>query len=256
MNTVVIQSFRSSDVPRYIVECCNSVRSWAQMAGYSYRFFDDTFLDLVPDWYRRKAGPHICVVTDLARLIQAQHLLMNGFDRVVWCDADMLVFRPESLALQVSWTCAYCKEVWVFKDEFGRLSALQKVNNSMCVFTKAGLGHLAEYIDQCYAIVQASPNIASDLSVGTELLTAVHSSKALISSVGIVSPHLMEAVLENDEQTLSQYLALQGTPIYSANLCNAIRRSFGNCPKLFDYLCAGVVEKLRSGRPGELLSQS
>lgn len=254
MKTVVIQSFRTSDVPAYIPECLKSVEGWAKLSGYAYRFYDDAFLELAPTWYRRKAGTLICLVTDLARLIQARDLLLNGFDRVVWCDADIFVFRPELLCLHPGWSATYCKEVWLDRTEPDTLVSFQKVNNSMCVFAQPGLSHLEQYISRCFEVVQATSDTINDHCVGTDLLTAEQSSRAQIATVGMVSPMLMEAIIEDNVRILHQYTTWQGSPIYAANLCNAIRRSFGKFPKLFDQLSMNVVQRLRSGKPGDLLS--
>ena len=35
------------------------------------------------------------VITDLCRLLQARHFLENGYERVIWLDADILIFDGE-----------------------------------------------------------------------------------------------------------------------------------------------------------------
>jgi hypothetical protein len=44
MKALVLQSFRTVDVPAWLSSCMHSVRQWASHNQYDYRFIDDAFL--------------------------------------------------------------------------------------------------------------------------------------------------------------------------------------------------------------------
>jgi hypothetical protein len=101
MKTIVYQSYRTQQVPPWITTCMGTVRAWADQQGFDYRFYDDGFFEYAPQWFRDKAQHGICPVTDLARLVVARELLAQGYERTVWVDADLLVFAPEQLRLDL-----------------------------------------------------------------------------------------------------------------------------------------------------------
>ena len=45
MKTVVLQSFRTRDVPEWMRRCLASVEAWARHAGHDYKFVDDAIFD-------------------------------------------------------------------------------------------------------------------------------------------------------------------------------------------------------------------
>lgn len=252
MNTIVFQSYRTHNIPRWIKRCLESVQSWAQMSGFTYRLIDDSFLALAPDWYRAKTSEYITLTTDLARLVYARQCLLDGFDRAIWVDADVLVFCPSSLTLDPNLSCGYCREIWVDKEESGAVVPDPKVNNAVCLFTNEAIAHLDSYIDYCYSTIQGLSEIRDGLEVGTRYLSAVHSAKALILNVGLINPVIMQAILEEDEDLLARYVEWQGSCVYAANLCHSIRRFFGPMPGLYDCLCNAIVEKLVANQGGVL----
>jgi hypothetical protein len=252
MNTIVFQSFRPHNVPRWIERCLASVRSWAEASGFTYRLIDDAFLALAPDWYRAKTNEYITLVTDLARLVYARQCLLDGFNRAIWVDADVIVFCPSSLRVDPNLSCGYCREVWVDREESGAVVPDPKVNNAVCQFTNEAIEHLESYIDHCYSTIRELPEIRDGLEVGTRYLSATHSSKALILNVGLINPVIMQAILEDDEDLLARYIEWQGSYVYAANLCHSIRRFFGPMPGLYDCLCNAVVEKLIANQGGVL----
>ena len=57
--TLVVQSYRTRNVPEWIVRCIQSVVKWAKASGHTYEFVDDTLFDLIPTWYRDRCGVDI-----------------------------------------------------------------------------------------------------------------------------------------------------------------------------------------------------
>ena len=152
MTTLIYQSYRTQGVPGWIDRCLESVRQWAKARGYRYEFVDDRIFELVPGWYRRKAGEHVTILTDLARLELARRYLAEGLDRVIWIDADVLVFDPEAFDIAPDRHYAFCREVWVTGEE-GRLKQRNHVNNAVAMFARDN-AFLDFYIHACQAIVQ------------------------------------------------------------------------------------------------------
>jgi len=79
-----------------------SVEEWAKARGFGYERHGDEMLDLAPDWYRDKASTvarGICLVADLGRLVLAREYLRRGVGRVIWVDADVVVFDPGAFDL-------------------------------------------------------------------------------------------------------------------------------------------------------------
>ncbi len=251
MSTLIFQSFRTENVPSYIPQCLQSVRAWAQGAGHTYEFWDDAFLRLVPEWYRARAGWHTCVVADLARLLQARTYLQQGWERVVWMDADVLVFDPERLHLPPTRAFRYCREIWLHRTPEGQIFPAHKVNNAVCIFGPEALDHLNEYIARCMALVAALPAVSNSLMVGTDVLTSPFSGQDRIENVGIVSPMLLQAILRDENEVLRHYVSWHGCPVYAANLCNVYRLLY-EAPGLFDYLLEQAIAKLLATRGGLL----
>src|SRR4029079_13839139 len=94
MQTLVIQSYRTRDVAAWISACLRSVQAWAAAAGYRYEFVDDRLFDYAPAWVRERCGKQLLPITDVARMYLLRERLAHGWDRVIWVDADVLVFAP------------------------------------------------------------------------------------------------------------------------------------------------------------------
>ena len=253
MKTIVFQSFRTERVPAYIAACLESVQTWTRSQGHQYEFIDDRFLSLVPDSYRSKAGSLICLVTDLARILQARSFLQQGYDQVIWMDADLFIFQPEQLRLPIVADFRYCKEIWLHRAKSGEIYPIQKVNNSVCVFGPEGNRHLEEYIQHCRAVFEIEETFTNGLVMATEVLTRSYQAIDNIRCIGILSPALLQAILLGEEDVLVQYIAWQGSPVFAFNLCNMLREGFTDAPGLFDYLVVQSLSNLR-GSSGDILT--
>ena len=255
MKTIVFQSFRTEGVPAYITACMETARAWTQAQGHTYRFFDDQFLTLVPESYRQKAGKLLCLVTDLARIIQARAFLAQGFEQVIWMDADLFIFQPDRLRLPIFPDFRYCKEVWLHRSSSGEIYPVQKVNNSVCIFGPGAVQHLDEYIRYCTAAFDRAESFTNALVMSTEVLTRSYQAIDNITVIGMLSPALLQALLLREDDVLSRYVAWQGSPIFALNLCNMLREGFSDAPGLFDYLILHALPALK-GAAGELLAAS
>ena len=221
MKTIVYQSFRTENVPAWIDACMATVRIWAQQQGFDYRFFDDRFFDLVPSSLRPRASEHKCLLTDFARLVAARELLAEGYDRVIWVDADLVVFDPEKFVIAITSGHAFCREVWHDFTLFGRPYFKLTVNNSVSVFCRDQ--QLIDLYLKAATAILSSTQPLSAVSIGTEWL---HQRQAtdpspLLTNVGILGPEMMYRYLHDDAHFLRPYLRYQTSPVYAANLCHS-----------------------------------
>ncbi len=209
-----------------------SVRDWADGIGADYRFYGDELFERVPDWYLEKTKNRIVVATDLARLVLAKELLKEGYDRVVWCDADLLVFAPQDLSLTVNEEYAFGREVWVQLDAKGRLKSYRKVHNAYFVFTQAN-SFLDFYIQSCLSIIRRIEGEMVPQIVGPKLLSTLHNivEFPVVEDVGMFSPLVLRDLLEDTSDAITLMQAETRADIVAANLCSSMEgtQSDGVC---------------------------
>jgi len=249
MDTVIIQSYRTERVPRWMTRCMDSVKRWTSAQGYDYRFVGDEIFALVPDWYRERTGHALPLQTDLARLILARDALKEGYRRAVWLDADVLVFAPKRLALPEERNFYFCREVWLDYVN-NALEISDRVNNCACVFA-AGNGFLDFYIDACLQLVRETKAPVSPLLIGTRFLTFLDRILTLprLATVGLLGPYLVRDIGAGGGAFLDNYKRHFATPVYAANLCASFHnRSFplpsGGAFTVDDAAYAAAIEAL------------
>lgn len=224
-----------------------SVRRWAEAQRLSYQFVGDELLGMPPEWFRQKAGRYTTIITDLARLLCIRQYFSTGADRVLWIDADVVIFRPDSLRIDPDLSYAYSKEVWCWKDEKRGIKTLLKINNAACLFrsTPAGLHHLNEYIDDCLSILEQTQKVRDHTLIGTRYLTAKGFARLpILPGFGLLSPTVMNAILSGDNEVLARFAQQHGDPICAANLCNFFRSTSATGNGISDGIYSEVMDKL------------
>jgi len=223
MDTVIVQSYRREDVPGWIGRSMASVESWARARGFDYRFVGDEIFDLVPSWYRERAGHSVLLLTDLGRLILARDLLAEGYRRAVWFDADVFIFVPERLELPRDRPFYLCREVWLEFTGAG-VEISERVNNCVCAFER-GNSFLRFYIDACQQLIRDWPTPASPLIVGTQFLTYLDRILRLprIGNIGLFGPYLVRDVSRGGGPFVDAFRQHFRSPIYAVNLCASSR---------------------------------
>lgn len=219
MRTVVYQSFRTENVPPWIEQCMRTVRDWAALQGFEYRFWDDRFFDLVPAALRPRASVHVCLLSDYARVVAARQLLAEGYERTIWVDADAVIFAPKDFLIRVTEGHAFCREVWLDRVTLGVPQFQLTVNNSVTVFCK-GETLIDEYLQDMGRIL-AGPQPLTALSIGTDWLLARRRRMRfpLLTQAGTFGPILAERYLADDGSFLRRYLRYQTSPVHALNLC-------------------------------------
>ena len=224
MQTVVFQSQNPTRVTAWMARCLQSVRDWAGANGYDYEYHDDALFAGLPDRYRAQAGERTPILADLARLLWAEKYLASGVDRVVWLDADVLVFDPWALSVDIESRCAFGREVWVQRDTRGQLRAYRNVHNAVCVF-RAGSVELPYLSQVTGAIIErADPDYIAPQMVGPKLLSALHSISGfeLIHAVGGASPIVLADIVAGGGAALARMLQLTQQPPAALNLCASL----------------------------------
>ena len=175
MRTLVIQSHRSPLPMPWLAPCIDSVRVWSDKAGYDYRWLDDDLFARVPSTLRHKTRNHLPMTADLARLQVLQRTLLQGYERAVWIDADVLIFTPENLTV-TSLDHSFGREVWIQTDTRGNgtLRSYRKIHNAFMSFTATSsvLPFYLECADRILHNHQAD-TLAPQL-IGPKLITALH----------------------------------------------------------------------------------
>ena len=206
MKTVVLQSFRTTDVPDWISRCLASVRDWAMRSDYQYEFVDDSIFALCGPDYLARAESNPRTITNLARLELVKARLADGYDRAIWFDADVFVFAPDRLQVNLRSGYAFGLEVWISVDANGEIVRRRTVHNAALVFTKdqADLDVLISLIRH----IVMTRDIQSNQQVGVWLVSGLLQSFAfpLLLQIGMLGPHMLQAVVEERPALLEAFV--------------------------------------------------
>lgn len=258
MRTIVLQSYRAHDVPGWIGTCLVTVAKWAQQSGFDYLLTGDEFFDYAPAWVRQRCGAQIFPVTDLARLNLLQDYLGRGYQRVVWVDADVLVFAPQWLKIDTQAGYAFSHEVVLGELPDGRVHlSAPRINNAVMVFEK---DHpmLAFYRFATEAILRhAPPGEIERTVVGPKFLTALNRAMPIerLNSVGLFTPRLMADIATGGHQHCAAYATAFGYPMGAANLCH-FNRHFSDvvAQSQLDALFEQAIDRLLATQ-GQILNR-
>ena len=217
--TLVIQSHRSPLPYTWLPTCFDSVRLWAESNRYTYRFLNDELFEFVPGGLLEKVARQKVIASDLARLKVLQQALTEGYETVVWLDADFLIFEPVGFVLPDE-PYAVGREVWVQHDRQERLKVYKKVHNAFLMF-RQGNGFLDFYIETAERLLRQHCGGMPPQFIGPKLLTALHNVCQLpvMESAGMLSPLVIKDMVQGGGQALSRFVQHSPVPITGANLC-------------------------------------
>jgi len=252
MKTLVYQSFRTTDVPNWINTCIDSVKNWCDLCGFSYCFIGDEFFDFAPEDFRTLVNNQRHLVSDLARLELAHLYLEQGWDRVIWVDADLIICDPENFIIDNSKSYLFCRELWMTlrNDE---IVFSERVNNSISVFCKEN-NFLNFYRSACYSIIKNKQPKLAHTDIGTGFLTKLIDVLPLIKTSVVFSPFLLSAFYRNDKNIIADYLYHLTVPIQAVNLCLTFRNMQYQGLVITDDVFSIVIERLQSmSKPSSVL---
>lgn len=240
--TLILQSYRTENVAPWIRTCLESVRMWAESRHYRYEFVDDHLFDYVSPWVKKRCRSTMLPVTDIARLhLIKDRLSQMGVKRVVWIDADVIIFSPGSFTLNPSSSYSFSREFWVHKVASGMIRVHKKINNSVMFFTKDQpvldfLIFAAEEVIHFLPEHQINP-----LSVGTTLLSRLSTvfPMQFVTGATTFSPSVILDVAQGGGAALTALQAQLKHTISAANLCGSLINK-DICGVL---LCPEMIEK-------------
>jgi hypothetical protein len=218
-NALVIQSHRTPLPYPWIADCLESVRDWCTLNVCAYRFMGDELFECVPDAILSKSLQQPVIASDLARLFVIQQALAEGFEQVIWLDADFLIFDAQAFVLPDT-PFAVGREVWVQEDKQGRLKAYKKVHNALLMFRREN-AFLEFYLDTAMRLLRQNTGAMPPQFVGPKLLTALHNVAMLpvMETAGMLSPCVIKDMLRGAGPALDLFLAKSPQAIAGANLC-------------------------------------
>ncbi|MDH5353124.1 MAG: hypothetical protein OEY09_01665 [Gammaproteobacteria bacterium] len=249
-STLVIQSHRNPLPYQWLQACLDSVQQWAESNSYDYRFLsDDILFAAVPEALLEKTVNQKVIATDLGRLRLLQDGLESGYQTVVWCDGDFLIFNPDKFVLPDS-DYALGREVWVQSDESGKLKSFSKVHNAFLMF-RQGNHFLDFYADTAERLLWLNQGSMPPQFIGPKLLTALHNIAIcpVMETAGMLSPLVMRDLLNGGGKALDLFHRKSPELIYGANLSGSLvgREGFGEVDmgRLIGVLFGWGVEGLR-----------
>ena len=180
-------------------------------------------MDLLPDGFTVKCSNRIPMMIDLARLLTIRQLFEEGAEQVIWFDADVLIFSPEHLDLDLTPEQVVGREIWVSKTKAGRWKANRHVHNTVLSFRRTS-PILDSLIFATQRIIRQLKATASPQLVGPKLFSHIHSLVNLHvwEEAGILSPGVMSNFINEGGPALHCHLRKQTKPALAANLCYSL----------------------------------
>ncbi len=224
---LVIQSHRDPLPFEWLRTCLDSIADWAHANRFDYRFTDDQIFDLLTPALLEKVSKQPVIASDLARLKGLQQGLAEGYDCVIWCDADFLIFDPEQFALPDSYF-ALGREVWVQRDESGKLKSYTKVHNAFLMFRR-GNHFLDFYCDTAERLLELNQGRLTPQFIGPKLLSALHNIAQcpVMETAGMLSPLVMRDLIAGQGDALELFIEKSPQMPAGANLSSSLTEREG-----------------------------
>jgi len=271
--TLVIQSHRQPLPHTWLRPCIDSVKKWAKQQRYDYHFIGDEIFDTLPAWVLEKTQSQKVIATDLARLKCLQHFLTAGYQRVIWLDADFLIFAPDDFQLPerdaLPEGYAVGREVWVqpktteqepAKNKATKLKAYKKVHNAFLLFDAQFSqrnsfldfysAHAERLLKQISGTLNGGPLNDGQISmppqfIGPKLLTALHNvvQCPVQENAGMLSPWVINDILAGNGPALTLFRDKSPQPLAGANLCSSLSNSDALPDRALEKLVAQLLNQ-------------
>lgn len=252
--TLVFQSHRQPLPQPWLAPCLASVESWAESQAFDYVFCDDEFFEIVPQWVFAKTRRQNIIATDIARLRWMQHFLASGYRRVVWLDADFLVFSPKQFRIPDAHECPehyrLGREVWVQPAKVApagsrRYRAYIQVHNAFLLFVQ-GNHFLDFYLAHAERLLRKVDGPVPPQFLGPKLLTALHNVVGcpIQENAGVLSPWVLRDMLSGGGPALRLFQA-KSSMLAAANLCGSLAQSEILSARAYEQI---ILKLLREGQ--------
>ena len=220
-SVLVIQSHRNPLPAAWYARCTESVARWVERQSFSYRWMGDEIFDLLDPGLREKLSTQPVVASDLARLRALELGLLEGYQRVVWVDADVLVLDPCKLRLPQA-GALFGREVWIQRSADRRLKVYRKVHNAFMAFT-AGDPVLPFYRHAAERILQRHDGPMVPQLVGPKLLSLLHNAIGfdVLEEAAVLSPAVTKDLLAGGGEALERFQEASSASPLAINLCGS-----------------------------------
>lgn len=209
---LVIQSHRTPLPASWYQHCVDSVRAWADAHGFAYRWLDDALFDPLPVDIREKTAKAPVVAADLGRLYALQAGLTEGYDCVVWVDADTLVLNATNLRLPAA-DHAFGREIWV-QEAGAKLKVYRKIHNAFMCF-RQGNSVLEFYLFAAQRLLRRHNGPMVPQLIGPKFLTVLHNivDFPVLETAAMLSPVVIGDLLGRHTGALRRFReAIEVTP--------------------------------------------
>ena len=225
--TLIIQSHRHPLPHAWLQACLDSVADWAQTNRYHYRYIGDEIFATLDQELLDKTRTQRVIASDLARLISLQQGLAEGYDCVVWCDADFLIFDPGGFVLPDT-EYALGREVWIQHDATQRIRAFVKVHNAFLMFRR-GNTFLDFYRATAERLLRLNQGAMPPQFIGPKWLTALHNIALcpVMETAAMLSPLVMRDCLAGQGEALQLFHKKSLAPPAGANLSSSLTEREG-----------------------------
>ncbi len=222
--TIVLESYKHPITESWLDTCMHSVKKWSEINKFDYQFIDDSIFKYVSDEILEKTIHQKIIATDLARLMLLQDYLNRGYETVIWCDVDFLIFTPEKFLLPSS-SYSLGREVWVQYDkkENKKLISKIKIHNAFMMFRKNNT-FLNFYTETAEKLVRLNNGSMPPQYIGPKLLTAIHNivQCPVQETAGMLSPLVILDIAKGQGPALTLFKNKSPHEIYAANLCQSL----------------------------------
>jgi hypothetical protein len=242
-DTLILQSHREPLPHGWLRACIDSVHAWADERGFDYRWLGDELFAPLDASILEKTRAQPVIATDLARLRWLQRGLADGFRRVVWLDADFLVFDPAGFELPGE-PYALGREVWVQPGKNGGFRSYAKVHNAFLMFCR-GNAFLDFYADTAERLLRLNQGGMPPQFIGPKLLTALHNIARcpVMEAAGMLSPAVMCDLLAGGGGALELFREQSKLPPAGANLSGSLAEAEGFSEAEMSSLIRGLVRE-------------
>ncbi|MBQ0720456.1 MAG: hypothetical protein KBT88_07835 [Gammaproteobacteria bacterium] len=254
-STLIIQSHCKPLPHPWLAPCINSIKSWAKNEGFDYQFIGDEIFETLVPWVLEKTQAQRVIATDLARLKCLQQKLLSGYERVVWMDADFLIFAPERFHLptysELPENYALGREVWIQPKDLGenqshkkspKYKVYTKVHNAFLLFAQ-GNAFLDFYTAHAERLLKKVSGPIPPQFIGPKLLTALHNvvQCPVQESAAMLSPWVIRDILGNGGPALDLFRAKSNDAAAGANLCSSLSDSAALVDQAMDKVIARLL---------------
>lgn len=248
-DTIVLQAWDEPPVPEWIERCLASVRYWSSLQKFPYKFVPRGQLERPPQWFRQRCGSRRGPVVDLAPLLLMQDLFDQGYGKVIWIDADVLVFDAPRLRIDGAQGMLALYQVTPGHSPGG--GAVAAVNGSVLAAEK----NHPVFNFYRHALEESVRNLhgddmAQDLA-GSALLTRIARIVPIecLTTVGRLAPAMLADLARHDDRLASDYILRHGFPLAAATLGHSRHAEIAPSRQAeFDALQLAAAERLIATR--------